>query len=93
MDYLIRSLILLPLWRTEFNIFKLVSKDIYIIICIWKTFLFLRYFVAEKKYWIRIMAFKDVLFEKQNQLDGCFRKRKQSCVPHMSLDGNNWLFT
>jgi len=33
------------------------------------------------------MAFKDVLFEKQNQLDGCFRKRKQSCVPHMSLDG------
>jgi len=27
------------------------------------------------------------------QLDGCFRKRKQSCLPHMSLDGNNWFLT
>jgi len=26
------------------------------------------------------------------KLDGCFRKRKQSCLLHMSLDGNNCFY-
>jgi len=26
----------------------------------------------------------------KNKLDSCFRKQKQSCLPHMSLDGINF---
>jgi len=25
------------------------------------------------------------------KLDRCFQKQKQSCLPHMSVDGNKWV--